>query len=77
MVCGNRFSGDVEDKAVRSSFYLATRACFAHDLLNGVSMQDPLTGLRVMRADLLRHWNVKSQGFDIEVELNHLVEGRI
>jgi glycosyltransferase involved in cell wall biosynthesis len=75
MVCGNRFSGEVEDKAVRTSFYFGNKMlAFAHGLLNGVTMQDPLTGLRVMRADLLRDWNVKSQGFDIEVELNHLIE---
>jgi dolichol-phosphate mannosyltransferase len=43
-------------------------------LLNGVSLVDPLTGLRVVRAEILRDWQVQSKGFDIEVELNHLVE---
>jgi dolichol-phosphate mannosyltransferase len=75
MVCGNRFSGNTEEKAVRSSFYFGNKVlAFAHGLLNGVTMDDPLTGLRVIRADLLRKWNVKSQGFDIEVELNSLIE---
>jgi dolichol-phosphate mannosyltransferase len=37
-------------------------------------LRDPLTGLRVVRADLLRGWKVKSKGFDIEVELNHHIE---
>jgi hypothetical protein len=37
-------------------------------------MHDPLTGLRVVRASILRGWKVKSKGFDIEVELNHRVE---
>jgi len=75
MVCGNRFSGDVEQKAVRSAFYFGNKVlAFAHTLLNGVSMNDPLTGLRVMRADLLREWNVKSQSFDIEVEMNSFIE---
>ena len=37
-------------------------------------MADPLTGLRVVRAEILRNWKVKSKGFDIEVELNHRVE---
>ena len=37
-------------------------------------MADPLTGLRVVRAGILRSWKVKSKGFDIEVELNHHVE---
>jgi hypothetical protein len=75
MVCGNRFSGELEPKAVRSSFYFGNKLlAFAHTLFNGVSMHDPLTGLRVIRAELLRDWAVKSQGFDIEVELNRRVE---
>lgn len=49
---------------------------FAHNMLNGVPLQDPLTGLRVIRSEILRDWQVKSKGFDIEVELNHLVERR-
>lgn len=75
MVCGNRFSGDIEPKAVRSSFYFGNKLlAFVHNLLNGVSLRDPLTGLRVIRAEILRYWSVKSKGFDIEVEINRLVE---
>jgi glycosyltransferase involved in cell wall biosynthesis len=75
MVCGNRFNEKVETKAVRSSFYFGNKLlAFAHSLFNGVSLNDPLTGLRVIRKVILRDWNVKSQGFDIEVELNRLVE---
>jgi dolichol-phosphate mannosyltransferase len=37
-------------------------------------LADPLTGLRVVRAGILRSWKVKSKGFDVEVELNHHVE---
>lgn len=71
MVCGNRFSGDIEPKAVRSSFYFGNKLlAFAHSMLNGVDLRDPLTGLRVIRTEILRDWAVKSQGFDIEVELN-------
>ena len=33
-------------------------------------MNDPLTGLRVIRYDLLKDWKPNSMGFDIEVELN-------
>ena len=33
-------------------------------------MKDPLTGLRVIRADVFRGWKIRSKGFDIEVELN-------
>ena len=43
-------------------------------MLNGVHLDDPLTGLRVVRAPILRGWAVRSKGFDVEVELNHLVE---
>ncbi|TRO53555.1 glycosyltransferase, partial [Candidatus Bathyarchaeota archaeon] len=75
MVCGNRFSGEIEPKAVRSSFYFGNKLlALTHSLFNGVSLRDPLTGLRVIRTEILRDWTVKSQGFDIEVELNRLVE---
>jgi glycosyltransferase involved in cell wall biosynthesis len=75
MVCGNRFSGEMEPKAWRGSFYFGNKLlAFAHNLFNGVSLRDPLTGLRVMRGEILKDWNVKSQGFDIEVELNRRVE---
>lgn len=75
MVCGNRFNGKAEPKAVRSSFYFGNKLlAFAHSLFNGVSLRDPLTGLRVIRTEILRDWTVKSQGFDIEVELNRYVE---
>jgi dolichol-phosphate mannosyltransferase len=75
MVCGNRFSGEIEPKAVRSSFYFGNKLlALAHELFNGVSLRDPLTGLRVIRTALLRDWSVKSQGFDIEVELNRYIE---
>jgi hypothetical protein len=43
-------------------------------MLNGVALRDPLTGLRVIRAEILKDWSVKSKGFDVEVELNHQVE---
>jgi glycosyltransferase involved in cell wall biosynthesis len=75
MVCGNRFSGYIESKAVRGFFYFGNKLlAFAHSLFNGVYLRDPLTGLRVIRAEILRDWGVKSQGFDIEVELNRYVE---
>ena len=75
MVCGNRFGKQADDGAVRSSFHFGNKLlAFAHNLLNGVDLKDPLTGLRVVRADVLRDWTVKSKGFDVEVELNHYVE---
>ena len=75
MVCGNRFNGDLDPKAVRGSFYFGNKLlAFAHNMLNGIDLHDPLTGLRVIRTEILRDWAVKSQGFDIEVELNSMVE---
>ena len=75
MVCGNRFGEKLDNKALHSRFYLGNRLlAFAHGVLNGVSLEDPLTGLRVIRADVLRGWNAKSNGFDIEVELNSFIE---
>ena len=75
MVCGNRFSGYSDFKGLNGFFYLGNRLiASAHNLLNGISLIDPLTGLRVVRADIIRNWNVKSKGFDIEVELNNHVE---
>jgi len=74
MVCGNRFNGHLDAKALRSSFYFGNRfLAFAHSMLNGVALRDPLTGLRVIRAEILKDWSVKSKGFDVEVELNHQV----
>jgi dolichol-phosphate hexosyltransferase len=75
MVCGNRFNGYEDLKALNSVFYLGNRLiAFTHNLLNGITLADPLTGLRVVRAGILRNWKVKSKGFDVEVELNHHVE---
>jgi len=75
MVCGNRFNHHLAVEALPDVFYFGNRLiAFAHNMLNGVPLRDPLTGLRVVRTELLREWQVKSKGFDIEVELNHLVE---
>jgi glycosyltransferase involved in cell wall biosynthesis len=75
MVCGNRFKGYKEKTTLSSIFYLGNRfIAFTHNLLNGVALDDPLTGLRVVRAGIIRNWKVKSKGFDVEVELNHHVE---
>ena len=71
MVCGNRFGGKAEDKSFRRQFYLGNKMLtFFHNALIGSDLNDPLTGLRVVRSKILKSWNVKSKGFDIEVELN-------
>ena len=75
MVCGNRFGKRVDKEAMGSAFYFGNRLLsITHNALNGVRLEDPLTGLRVVRANILRDWEVKSKGFDVEVELNHHVE---
>ena len=74
MVCGNRFSKLTEGSAFQGRFTFGNKLlAFAHSFFNGIDLQDPLTGLRVIRADILRKWIIKSKGFDIEVELNHQV----
>ena len=75
MVCGNRFNDHFHLKAMHNMFYIGNRLlAFTHNLLNGVDMRDPLTGLRVVRWEIVRDWRPKSKGFDVEVELNHFVE---
>jgi dolichol-phosphate mannosyltransferase len=75
MVCGNRFSGYSDMKGLNGFFYLGNRIIsFTQNFLNGVWLADPLTGLRVLRTEILRNWKVKSKGFDVEVELNHHVK---
>jgi dolichol-phosphate hexosyltransferase len=77
MVCGNRLNGYVDKEALYGVFQFGNRLlALAHNILNGVPLHDPLTGLRAIRTEILRGWLVKSKGFDIEVELNHLIERR-
>jgi dolichol-phosphate mannosyltransferase len=75
MVTGNRFNHYFELSAMKSPFFVGNRfLAWAQRFLNGVSLRDPLTGLRVVRWRILKNWEPKSKGFDIEAEINHLVE---
>jgi len=75
MVCGNRFNTHFHLEAMHNMFYFGNRLlAFTHNMLNGVALRDPLTGLRVVRWKILKNWTPKSKGFDVEVELNHHVE---
>ena len=75
MVSGNRFNSHMHVGAMRDLFYIGNRLlAFAHNLMNGINLRDPLTGLRVVRGDIIINWEPKSSGFDIEVELNHHIE---
>lgn len=77
MVCGNRFNSRFHLDYVNNLFYFGNRLlAFTHNLMNGVNLRDPLTGLRVVRWEILKDWAPESKGFDIEVELNHHVERR-
>jgi dolichol-phosphate mannosyltransferase len=75
MVSGNRFNSHFHLSSMNDIFYAGNRAlAFIHNLLNGVDMRDPLTGLRVVRGEIIKKWIPKSKSFDVEVELNHHVE---
>jgi len=75
MVTGNRFNHPLELRSIKSLYFVGNRfLAFAQRILNGVNLRDPLTGLRVIRWDILKGWEPRSKGFDIEAEMNHLVE---
>jgi glycosyltransferase involved in cell wall biosynthesis len=78
MVIGNRFgSEEIINKPMKKSFYMGNRIlAFAQSTFNGVKLKDPLSGLRVIRADIARDWAPKSKGFDIEAEMNFIVESK-
>lgn len=39
-------------------------------VLTPIKLQDPLSGLRVVRWDALKNWRPRSRGFEIETEMN-------
>jgi dolichol-phosphate mannosyltransferase len=76
MVTGNRFDKRfVLEKAMSNTFYFGNRfLSLMHYMLNGVKLRDPLTGLRIVRGEVLKGWKPRSWGFDVEAELNYYVE---
>lgn len=78
MVTGKRFHDHSNLKeAMRNINFLGNMLLAAvHSLLNGAKLDDPLTGLRVVRWEILKRWRPRSQGFDIEVELNSFIRKR-
>ena len=76
MVIGNRFKGEYNlSKTITNPFYLGNKVlAFAQTVMNGVKLDDPLSGLRVVRSEILDEWKPKSKGFDVEAELNSVVE---
>lgn len=75
MVIGNRFNGEHNfDKSITNLFYIGNRLlAFAQYAINGVKLQDPLSGLRAVRFEIFKDWDPKSDGFDVEVEMNAFV----
>jgi dolichol-phosphate mannosyltransferase len=77
MVTGNRFNHSLKSSAMKSFFHIGNRILsLVHRIFNGVNLDDPLTGLRVIRWQLLKNWEPKSKGFDIEAEINYRVENK-
>jgi dolichol-phosphate mannosyltransferase len=75
MMCGNRFNSRLYLGKMHHILYAGNRMiAFIHNMLNGVQMHDPLTGLRVVRWEIIKDWKPKSKSFDVEVELNHYIE---
>jgi glycosyltransferase involved in cell wall biosynthesis len=76
MVIGDRFNGNHNfEKSLTNPFYLGNRfLALAQHTFNGIRLNDPLSGLRVVRAEVLRGLTLKSKGFDVEAEINFVVE---
>lgn len=75
MVIGNRFEGEHNPgKSFTNPFYLGNKMlAFAQLLFDGVKLSDPLSGLRIVRSEILDGWKPKSKGFDVEAEMNAIV----
>jgi len=78
MVIGNRFDKEHNfEEPMKKTFYIGNKfLAFAQRILNGVNLHDPLSGLRVVRSEILKDWKPRSKGFDIEAELNHHIKRR-
>lgn len=76
MVIGNRFKGKYNlSKSITNPFYVGNKMlAFAQLVMNGVKLGDPLSGLRVVRSEALDGWKPKSKGFDVEAEMNAIIE---
>jgi dolichol-phosphate mannosyltransferase len=77
MVLGNRFAEpNGNGYAILNPYYVGNRLlAMAHRMLNGVGLEDPLTGLRAIRYSLIDGWEPSSKGFDLEAELNDRIAG--
>jgi len=75
MVVGNRFNSNYDVKrSMLNAYFIGNRLlALAHKMASGIGMEDPLSGLRVVRWSLLKDWRPKSMGFDVEAELNFYI----
>jgi dolichol-phosphate mannosyltransferase len=78
MVIGKRFYDEQSfPRSYTNPFYVGNRLiATAQHVLNGIKLEDPLSGLRVVRHEILKGWNPKSKGFDVEAEMNFHVENK-
>jgi len=65
-VLGSKFS--------RPSFVLQSFLRFVHYVLNGVEMEDPTSGMRVIKYGYIKDCQPKAEEFDIEVEMNYFIQ---
>ena len=47
-----------------------------YEIFKSFSAHARATGLRVVRWRILKSWEPRSKGFDVEAEMNHIVERR-
>jgi dolichol-phosphate mannosyltransferase len=71
MILGDRFHRHKVSDFV-SDIYVFGNALLRvlHRMINGIRLNDPLSGLRVIRWEAIRDWKPKSKGFDVEAEMN-------
>jgi len=74
MVTGNRFHIRKQNDDQTDVFSLGNLLLkFLHICLNKIWMKDPLTGLRVLKWNLIKNWKPKAKHFGIEVEMNNYI----
>ncbi len=74
MVTGNRYSGSVDPRVQGRAFQLGNRViALVNNLASRERIVDPLTGLRLLKAEVFKGWVPNSKGFEIEAEMNRYV----
>ena len=64
MVSGNRLNDRVKPEALHRVFHFGNLLiAYAYNLMSGITLKDPLTGLRVVRADILRRLESEVERF--------------